>query len=99
MKIMITGTSQGIGKAIAELFLQEGHIVIGIDRQNKSIDAANYTHYVCDVRDKENLPEINDVEILINNAEHRMKMILTSISRRSYISPKSTVCSRTLNQY
>ena len=68
MKIMITGTSQGIGKAIAELFLQEGHIVIGIDRQNKSIDAPNYTHYVCDVRDKENLPEIYDVEILINNA-------------------------------
>lgn len=68
MKIMITGTSQGIGKAIAELFLQEGHIVIGIDRQNKSIDAPNYTHYVCDVRDKEKLPEINDVEILINNA-------------------------------
>jgi NAD(P)-dependent dehydrogenase (short-subunit alcohol dehydrogenase family) len=68
MKILITGTSQGIGKAIAELFLANGHSVIGIDRQDKSIDKEGYTHYVCDVRDKEHLPDINGVEILINNA-------------------------------
>ena len=68
MKILITGTSQGIGKAIAELFLSEGHSVIGIDRQEKSIDAAQYTHFVCDVRDTERLPEIDGVEVLINNA-------------------------------
>ena len=36
MKILITGTSQGIGNAIAALFLQEGHAVIGIDRQDAS---------------------------------------------------------------
>ena len=68
MKILITGTSQGIGKAIAELFLNKGHTVIGIDRQEKSISCPAYTHYVCDVRDKENLPDVSDVEILINNA-------------------------------
>ena len=68
MKILITGTSQGIGKAIAELFLAKGHSVIGIDRQDKSIDKEGYTHYVCDVRDKEHLPDIDGVEILINNA-------------------------------
>lgn len=68
MKVLITGTSQGIGKAIAELFLKEDHTVIGIDRQDKSIDAPNYFHHKCDVRDKENLPEIDGVEILINNA-------------------------------
>ena len=68
MKILITGTSCGIGKAIAELFLKRGHTVIGIDRKTKSIENDNYTHFVCDVRDKERLPQINDVEILINNA-------------------------------
>lgn len=68
MRVMITGTSRGIGQAIAQRFLQAGHTVVGIDRQEKSIDNANYTHYVCDVRDKENLPDIKDVEILINNA-------------------------------
>ena len=68
MKILITGTSQGIGKGIAEHFLANGHSVIGIDRKESSIDNVSYTHYVCDVRDKERLPLIDGVEILINNA-------------------------------
>ena len=68
MKILITGSSQGIGLAIARLFLQEGHEVIGIDRQLSAITHPAYTHYVCDVRDREHLPQIPDVEILINNA-------------------------------
>ena len=68
MKILITGTTQGIGKAIAEKFLYEGHDVIGIDRQQKSIENEKYTHYVCDVRNKDDLPEIKDVNILVNNA-------------------------------
>lgn len=68
MRVLITGTSQGIGKAIAELFLKENHQVIGIDRQKAGLVHENYTHCVCDVRDYEHLPEISDVEILINNA-------------------------------
>ena len=66
MKVLITGTSQGIGKAIAGLFLTKGHDVVGIDRQDASLTEGNYTHFVCDVRGE--LPEISDIEILINNA-------------------------------
>lgn len=68
MKVLITGTAQGIGRAIAEKFLQMGHTVFGIDRQEKTISDENYTHYVCDVRDRTHLPEIEGVEILVNNA-------------------------------
>ena len=68
MKVLITGSSQGIGRAIAELFLNEGHTVIGIDRQVKSIENGQYTHIVCDVRERENLPDIDGIDILINNA-------------------------------
>ena len=68
MKVLITGTSQGIGKAIAERFLKDNYTVIGIDRQDSAIDNPNYTHYLCDIRDFENLPDIHGVNILINNA-------------------------------
>ena len=68
MKVLITGTYQGIGKAIAEMFLQNGHDVIGIDRMEQSIVHPAYTHYVCDVRDREHLPVIDGVQILVNNA-------------------------------
>ena len=68
MKILVTGTSQGIGRAIAERFLKEGHNVVGIDRQRSSIEHDNYKHFECDVRDKDRLPTLEDVEILINNA-------------------------------
>ena len=66
MKVLITGTSRGIGKAICEKFLKEGHSVIGFDVLPASIDDENYLHYTVDIT--KNLPDIDGVEILINNA-------------------------------
>lgn len=67
MNILITGTSGGIGKAIAEEFLKNGHAVIGIDSRAQSIAHARYTHFCADIF-SDALPEAADVEILINNA-------------------------------
>lgn len=67
MKVVITGTTQGIGKAIALKFLQNGHTVIGIDKQPSSITDGNYTHIMQDVYAGV-LPQIDGVEILVNNA-------------------------------
>lgn len=67
MKVLITGTSEGIGKAIALKFLEKGHNVIGIDKEQATIENELYTHITQDICSKE-LPEIEDVEILINNA-------------------------------
>ena len=68
MKILITGTTQGIGKAIAEMFISEGHEVTGIDLKESSIESERYRHIVCDIRNIDDLPDIPSVEILVNNA-------------------------------
>mgnify|MGYP003548311858 CR=1 FL=1 len=66
MKVLVTGAAQGIGKAIAEIFLNNGHCVVGLDLQKSSLTGVNYTHILCDVRGE--LPDIEGVEVLINNA-------------------------------
>ena len=68
MKVLITGSSKGIGQAIAKRFLKEGHEVIGLDLLPASIKDKNYTHYISDVSKKKNLPYLEGIEIIINNA-------------------------------
>ena len=68
MRILITGTSSGIGKAIAEKFLKEGHDVIGFDIKPASITHSKSTHICMDIRDKAVFPEFAPFDIVINNA-------------------------------
>lgn len=73
MHAYITGASSGIGKALAEELLNNGHKVTGISRRN-TIKHSNYTHQKVDFR---SFNQINDFAftanieediILINNA-------------------------------
>ena len=67
MRVLVTGSSSGIGKAICELFLSIGDRVIGFDIQDSTIDHHRYDHYKISVTD-EHLPYIPDIDILVNNA-------------------------------
>lgn len=68
MKIVVTGSSRGMGVEIARRFLRDGHEVHGIDVKDASIFHDQYHHHCCDVADNDSLPDIQDVNILINNA-------------------------------
>lgn len=68
MKVLITGTSRGIGLALAKRFLKEKHEVYGLDLLPSSIEDKNYHHYVVDIKKKRLLPEISKLNIIINNA-------------------------------
>ena len=70
---LITGTGGGIGKATAELLLEEGYLVFGYSRTNK-ISHTNFKFTPIDLSDLAQvhdlaLPNINtDNVLLINNA-------------------------------
>lgn len=67
MRILITGTSSGIGKGIAEKFLSEGHCVTGFDRKEATIQHTAYTHIHMDIRDKTHFPALEPFVLSINN--------------------------------
>ena len=73
-KVFITGSSSGLGKALAEAYLTSGDKVFGISR-HKEIEHPNYHHIYLDLSDPEvyrgfKLPsfESNDEVVWINNA-------------------------------
>ena len=67
-RVLITGTSRGIGRETALLFVRNGFEVIGIDREESSIDIPGYFHIVRDIRDKDKLPPMNGITHIVNNA-------------------------------
>ncbi len=70
--ILITGTSSGIGKYLAEKFLENGYNVTGISRSS-SINHNRYLHINCDLRDVSNLDKkkllkLKNIYFFIHNA-------------------------------
>lgn len=68
LSVLITGTSHGIGRATAELFLERGHSVVGIDREGPSIENSRYRHIEADVRDAERIDLAMAPEVIVSNA-------------------------------
>ena len=57
MRILVTGSSSGIGLAVAQMFLDKGHVVIGMDLLPPAIEHHNYIHYERDISKKRTLKE------------------------------------------
>lgn len=68
MKVLVTGTSTGIGRAVALKFLEHGHEVVGFDKKEQTIVNENYFHYTVDITQKSQYPFIDGIEVLVNNA-------------------------------
>lgn len=74
--IIITGTRKGIGRFLAEQYLQEGDIVYGCSRRICDIEHPNYHHTRLDVSDEAEVVSFvrnvyknhKHIDVLINNA-------------------------------
>lgn len=72
MQVVITGVSGGIGKALAEFYLEKESHVIGIGRNN-TIDHDHFHFVTCDLRDLDKVKNLDlnlsdEPILLINNA-------------------------------
>jgi len=74
--VLITGTSKGIGKFLAEHYLSMGDVIYGCSMSESDISNSNYHHYSLDVSDESEVKKLfrqirtesKRLDILINNA-------------------------------
>lgn len=74
--VVITGTSKGIGKALALYYLNKNFVVAGCSRSSSLIEHENYRHFELDITDEKSIvsmvraikKEFKKIDILINNA-------------------------------
>jgi 3-oxoacyl-[acyl-carrier protein] reductase len=74
--VIITGTSRGLGRALAQFYLRRGEYVVGCSRSAATLTDENYIHYPIDVSDEPIVADMfSDVRrrrlqprLLINNA-------------------------------
>jgi 3-oxoacyl-[acyl-carrier protein] reductase len=74
--MLITGTRKGIGKHLAQYYLNKDYFVIGCSRGESDIKNENYRHYCLDIGDEDEAKKIfriiqqefGRLDVLINNA-------------------------------
>lgn len=74
--MIITGTRKGIGRYLAEYYIDKGYTVVGCSRGESTLESHSYEHFCLDVADESAVKKMvtsvyrkyNRIDILINNA-------------------------------
>lgn len=96
--ILVTGTSRGIGRYLADYYCEKGFQVIGVSRKVCDIKRSNYDHFIVDIGDdvqvKNMFKRIKEkyfsINVLINNAAIPASQLLMLIPDQMIKSAYST---------
>ena len=89
---VITGTRKGIGRALAERYLGQGHTVIGCSRGAAEWQAPGYSHFTLDVADEAAVQRMfSEVRRTVGNVDHLIANAGTAAMNHSLLTPASTV--------
>lgn len=105
MKVLITGTSSGIGRKTAIEFLKKGHMVLGVDKvpphYSPCLEYDLFEYVVLDIRDRGEykvLDEyLSDLDALVNNAGVQDDIDAIEVNLASVIDFTRYVVSRSEN--
>jgi 3-oxoacyl-[acyl-carrier protein] reductase len=85
-KVIITGTSRGIGFELAKQYAENGHQVLAISRNSEPLSAVNHKNITVLSVDISNPHEVlKKVDILINNAGKLINKPFTEISSKEFL--------------
>ncbi|MBA1335462.1 MAG: hypothetical protein HPY66_1087 [Firmicutes bacterium] len=64
--IVVSGSSSGIGRGVANLLIENNAFVIGMDINDATINHPKYKHYILDVRDEQKvISAVSDIETVM----------------------------------
>lgn len=90
---VLTGTSSGIGAAIAKALLREGWTILGLSRRPVDFDHPRYRHIRADLADLQRLTDLADRElapVLTNRSWRRIGLVNNAASIGSLRSLEET---------
>ncbi len=89
---LITGTSRGIGRYLAEHYLQLGHRVIGCSRREAQWEKEGYTHYSLDISSEMAVKRLfAEIRQSHGRLDHLINNAAIASMNHSLVTPLSTV--------
>ena len=90
---LVTGTTRGIGAAVAAQLLERGWQVIGIARHPSPVDHARYRHLILDLADAGTLSATidRDVAALVSDSRRRRVALVNNAAAPGALGPLESV--------